>query len=60
MNMWRLVAELGIGGLAGALVGIGAALWIDPTTVSGMGVVVLVFLLVGAICARIISFLLNR
>ena len=57
MSWLRLTKELGLGGCAGALVGIMLAYWVDNTISGGTGLIIVIStlggLLVGAILRKI-------
>jgi hypothetical protein len=40
--MGPLIKSLGSGGLLGGLIGIGLVIWVEPTTVEGAGLLILV------------------
>ena len=52
-DVWDLIKRFGIGGVLGALVGIGLVIWIDPTTSEGQGLVFVVGVLVTVLAVEV-------
>ncbi|MEX2644397.1 MAG: hypothetical protein WD270_13160 [Acetobacterales bacterium] len=56
----NLLKEFGFGGAVGAVAGVAAVVWVDPTTPGGTALIVIVCAVAGAAVARLVNWLKAR